>query len=233
MLAGRLQDAAQVDNRRGIQMQDRHGGTTRGSPSRDVAEVRAPVEVARPPLTASIGQGNGSPGLWIACVGLDVLATGARRAPGTGRARRQMGRTRRSRDDGSIRSSHRRGRAPAAGPAAGSLDAPSVPPLGSISAITVHIDFPLGRASSASASARAASIRWISCPRAWYSADSSGVSRPGSLLAISLWRRRSAVAGSRAGASRTNVASPVPSSLFSARPAARRRSNSRCWAGES
>ena len=146
-----------------------------------------------------------------------------RRAPGAGRAHRRKGRTNSWRDAGSTRNGPRRGRGPVARPHAGSPHAPSRLPSPLIPPFADRADFPRRRPSSARASARAASSRWTSWARAWYSASSSGVKRPRSLRAISLFRRRAAAAGRRALAARTKVASSDSSFPSSNCRQARRR----------
>jgi len=73
MLADRTQSAAQVDERRAIQMQGRRGCTARGGASLNLQEVCAPGKMALPPLPARVEQGDGSPGLRIARLRLGVL----------------------------------------------------------------------------------------------------------------------------------------------------------------
>jgi hypothetical protein len=72
--------AAQIDERRAVQVQGRHGRTARGRAAFQMQEVRAPGKVARPLLAAWVEQGDDPASPGIECPRLGLFVAVARRA---------------------------------------------------------------------------------------------------------------------------------------------------------
>jgi hypothetical protein len=79
MLSDRTQSAAQVDERRAVEVQGRYSGTSRSGASLHPQEVCTPSEVTQPPLAAGVEQADSFPGLRILCPRLGVFVAVTRR----------------------------------------------------------------------------------------------------------------------------------------------------------